>query len=94
MTKETKYSTPEGTWYIAYGEDKNTFIYGQAGKHYCCSLEHLEVFGTEENMLERLNILNPSLIEHLKEEEVDLAATGERPYFRSVDTDSINTSEQ
>jgi hypothetical protein len=95
MTKETKYRTTEGTWYIAYNEDNSNFIYGQAGKHCCSALENFEVFGTEESMLERINILNPSLVEHLKEEEeVDPASTGERPYFRSVDTDRINTSEQ
>ena len=94
MTKETKYRTPEGTWYIAYSEDRINFSYGQAGKNFYTSLKCFEVFDTEENMLERLNILHPTLLDYLNEQEVDLSATGERPYFRAVDTDRINTSKQ
>tara|TARA_E500000081_G_scaffold153620_1_gene188396 strand:+ start:3415 stop:3738 length:324 start_codon:yes stop_codon:yes gene_type:complete len=94
MTKETKHSTPEGTWYIAYSEDRINFSYGQAGKNFYTSLKCFEAFGTEKNMLERLNILHPTLLDYLKEEKEDGASLGTRPYFRSIDKDRINTPGQ
>lgn len=64
-TKTKKYSTPEGTWYLAYSkddEDNTTASFGQAGKKFSTSLENFEVFPTEKHMLARLRFIDSRLL--------------------------------